>query len=122
MRRAKLVVLGLLAVLSFGSPFMEAVVTGQVETFSSFGLLETGASLILLFTWYHLDKREHDYPAGRLMNAAMLAAAVVALPIYLLRSRGWRRGTIAIGIAALYLALTFGLGELGELLGTKLGR
>ncbi|HEY5899806.1 MAG TPA: hypothetical protein VIV54_19725 [Burkholderiales bacterium] len=120
--RPKSAVLGFLAALSFMSPMVEALVTGRVETFSAYGLIETLVSLVLLFTWYHLDKRERDYRAGRLMNAGMLAAAVIALPIYLVRSRGWKQGMIAIAIAALYLALTLGLAELGELAGTKLGR
>lgn len=120
--RPKSAVLGFLAALSFMSPMVEALVTGRVETLSAYGLIETLVSLVLLFTWYHLDKRERDYRAGRLMNAGMLAAAVIALPIYLVRSRGWKHGMIAIATAALYLALTLGLAELGELAGTKLGR
>ncbi len=122
MPAAKLVVLALLAIVSFASPLTEAMIAGQVETFSAFGLVETVASLVLLFTWYHLDKRERDYRAGRLMNAGILVAAVIALPIYLLRSRGWKRGMAAVAVAALYLGFLFGLGELGEFLGLRLGR
>ena len=59
--------------------------TGQVETLSAYGLAETAASLVLLFWWYHLDKAEHDYAAGRLMNAGVLLMAVIALPIYFVR-------------------------------------
>jgi hypothetical protein len=91
--------------------------TGRVETFSGYGLAETALSLVLLFWWYHLDKADHGYHAGKLMNAGVLLLAVIALPIYFVRSRGWKRGARAIVIAALFLGATFLLSELGERLG-----
>jgi hypothetical protein len=54
------------------------------------------------------------------MNAGVLLLAVAALPIYFIRSRGWRRGARAIALAALFLGATFALGEAGERLGTFL--
>ena len=118
--RPKAIALGVLAVLSLVSPLVEMLATGHVETLSSFGLAETIASLIVLFWWYHLDKAEQNYSAGKLMNAGMLLLAAVALPIYFIRSRGWKRGSRAIGIAALFAAGTLALGELGERLGAAL--
>ena len=116
----KRLALAVLAAISFASPLIERMVTGRVELLSSFGLTETLLSLIVLFWWYHLDKAEHDYRAGKLMNAGVLLVAVIALPIYFIRSRGWKRGAITIGIAALFLAGTFVLSELGERLGAAL--
>jgi len=118
--RAKTLALLVLAALSFVSPALERAVTGRVELLSNFGLGETLLSLIVLFCWYHLDKAEHDYRAGKLMNAGVLLLAAVVLPIYLIRSRGWKRGAMAIGVALLFLAGTFVLGELGERLGAAL--
>jgi hypothetical protein len=109
-----------LAVLSFVSPAVERAVTGRVETLSNFGWAETLLSLVVFFCWYHLDKAEHDYQAGRLMNSGMLVLAAVALPIYLIRSRGWKRGAHASGVALLFLAGLFVLEELGERLGAAL--
>src|SRR2546425_4658477 len=120
MTRPKTVALIVLAVLSFASPALERVVTGRVELLSNFGLGETLLSLIVLFWWFHLDKADHNYQAGRLMNAGVLLLAAITLPIYLIRSRGWKRGAIAIGVALLLLAGTFVLGELGERLGAAL--
>jgi hypothetical protein len=118
--RAKTLALLVLAALSLVSPALERAVTGRVELLSSFGLTETALSLIVLFWWYHLDKAEHDYRAGKLMNAGVLLVAVLALPIYFIRSRGWKRGAMAIGVALLFLAGTFILSELGERLGAAL--
>src|SRR5207237_2056496 len=100
---AKTVALALLAALSLVSPALEMAITGRVETFSSYGLAETAVSLVVLFWWYHLDKAEHNYQAGKLMNAGVLLAAVLTLPVYFIRSRGWRRGARAIALAALFL-------------------
>ena len=114
----KMLALVLLALLSFTSPLAEMLVTGRVEMLSSFGLAETLASIVLLFWWYHLDKAEHRYEAGRLMNAGVLVLAAIALPVYFVRSRGWKRGGIAIGLAGAFLVLTYLLGEAGEWLGS----
>lgn len=116
----KAVALIVLAVLSFASPVLERMITGRVEALSDFGLAETLASLVVLFWWYHLDKADHNYRAGKLMNAGVLVVAAIALPIYFVRSRGWKRGAIAIGAALLFLAGAFALGELGERLGAAL--
>ena len=107
----------MLAVLSLLSPALEMAMTGRVELFSGYGLAETALSLVLLFWWYHLDKADHNYQAGKLMNAGVLLLAVVALPIYFVRSRGWKRGARAIGVATLFLGATFLLSEVGERLG-----
>jgi len=118
--RPKKIALVALAVLSFASPLAEMLATGSVEAFSTFGLVSTMVSLVLLFWWYHVDKAERGYAAGRLMNAGILVAAVVAFPVYFVRTRGWKRGGMAIGVAAAFLLATYLLGELAEWLGARL--
>lgn len=118
--KQKTLALALLAALSFASPLVERLATGRVEMLSAFGLAETLVSVVLLFWWYHVDKAEHAYSAGPLMNGGVLVLAVVALPIYFVRTRGWRRGGRTIALAAVFLLLTFLLGEAGEWLGGRL--
>jgi hypothetical protein len=120
MRKWKIAALALLAAISFLSPMVERMLTGRVDMLSNFGIAETVVSLILLFFWYHLDKAEQNYQAGKLMNAGVLLLMVLALPIYFIHSRGWQRGAFAIGVAVLFLAATFVLAELGERLGAVL--
>lgn len=120
MRRSKGIALVLLALVSFFGPFFEILVTGRVEPYGKWELAETFAALALVFWWYHVDKAEHDYRAGPLMNGGMLLAIVVAMPIYFVRSRGWKRGARATAIAAAVLAVLFALGEAGEYLATRL--
>jgi hypothetical protein len=119
-KRPKAALLLSLAAISFVAPLVEQAATGHVEPFSTYGLAEAAVSLVLLFWWYHLDKAEHAYQAGKLMNAGVLVLAVVALPIYFIRSRGWQRGTRAIAVALLFLGATLLLSEAGEWLGARL--
>jgi hypothetical protein len=119
--RFKLLALGLLALLSFAGPLGEMLITGGIEPFGKFELGETVLALVLVFWWYHLDKAETGYRAGVLMNGGMLALTAVAMPIYLIRSRGWKRGALAVAIAAAVFAVLYGLGEAGEWLGKKMG-
>jgi steroid 5-alpha reductase family enzyme len=118
--KSKLVALAVLALISLISPIVETIATGKVETFGTFGMVETAVSLVVLFWWYHVDKQERNYRAGPLMNGGVLAVAIVALPVYFIRSRGWKKGALAIGLALAFLGATLVLSELGEKLGELL--
>ena len=120
MRRSKQLALGLLAAVSFFGPFLEVLFTGGVVPLGKWELAETLVALVLIFWWYHVDKAEHGYRAGPLMNGGMLLAVVVAMPIYFIRSRGWKNGGRATLIAALVFAVLYGLGEAGEYLASLL--
>ena len=78
LRRPKPLALSTLAGISFIAPLAERWATGRVDPFSSYGLAEMALSLVVLFWWYHVDKAEHAYQAGKLMNAGVLLVAVGA--------------------------------------------
>jgi hypothetical protein len=118
--RSKNIAIALLAALSFLSPFLEAMLTGGIEALGEWEIAATLAALVLVFWWYHVDKAERGYRAGPLMNGGMLLVMVIALPVYLLRSRGWKRGAVAAAIALAVLGALFALEAAGEWLGMKL--
>jgi hypothetical protein len=118
LKAPKTIALILLGVVSLVGPFIEMLTTGKVEDFSNFDVAATLVALPLVFWWYHVDKRERDYQAGPLMNAGILVLAVVAFPIYFVRTRGWKRGAIATLLALGVFAILLGLSELGEWIGT----
>lgn len=117
MSKPKIAALVALGVLSLLGPPAEIVFTGQVEDWGPWTIGETVASAILIFWWYHLDKAERDYRAGMLMNGGMLALAALTLPIYFIRTRGWKRGALATAGAAAVLGTLLVLEEAGEWLG-----
>jgi hypothetical protein len=106
--------------VSFAGPLVEVLVTGQVEDYGRFELAETFVAIALIYWWYHADKQRHGYSAGPLLNGGVIIAAVIALPIYFVRSHGWKRGGLATLGAVIVLGITVGLGELGEMLGNAL--
>ena len=113
----KTVALLLLGLVSFAGPILETWWTGRVEPLSNFDLGFTLVAISLIFWWYHVDKRERGYRAGPLMNAGVVALSVVALPVYFIRSRGWKRGLLATLAAAAIFGILLGLDELGERVG-----
>jgi len=119
--RSKPLALGLLALVSFSGPFLEMLLTGGVAPFGKWEIGETLLALVLVFWWYHVDKAEHGYRAGPLMNGGMLLVMALALPVYLVRSRGWKRGAVAIAVATGVFLVLLGLGELGEWSAKKMG-
>ena len=116
-KTSALILLGLVSLLG---PLLERGSTGRVEPLGSFDLAITLVSIALIFWWYHADKRQRNYAAGPLMNVGVVALSMVALPVYFVRSRGWKRGLVATLFAAGILAITLGLGELGEEIGARL--
>lgn len=117
MSKPKMAVLAALGVLSLLGPIAEIAFTGRLEDWGPWTMGETLASAVLIFWWYHLDKTERDYRAGILMNGGMVALAALALPIYFVRTRGWKRGGIAIAGAVAVFAALLVLEELGGWLG-----
>jgi hypothetical protein len=115
--RPKTTALVVLGVVSVASPAVEKALTGQVDPFGPYGLADALLSLAPIFWWYHIDKHERNYRAGPLMNVGMVALVIVAMPVYLIRSRGWKRGMIASLLALALFGATLALGELGEWIG-----
>lgn len=98
------------------------LVTGRIEDFGRFAMVETLLAMVLVFWWYHVDKRSRGYRAGPLMNGGVLAAAVIALPVYFVRSRGWKGGLRATVLAVGFFLFTLLLEKAGEWLGGMLIR
>src|SRR5947207_275493 len=118
--RAKLYALAVLAAASLIAPVLEVFFTGRVEPLSVFGIAETLVGLTAIYWWYHLDKAERQYHAGPLMNVGVVALTIIALPIYFIRSRGWKRGLAATGVAVAIFGVTYALEMLGEWIGSAL--
>lgn len=106
--------------MSFAGPLIEVLVTGQVEDFGRFAMGETVIAMALVFWWFHVDKRSHGYRAGPLMNGGVLAAAAIALPVYFVRSRGWKRGMLTTLLAVGVFLVSLLLENAGEWLGKVL--
>jgi hypothetical protein len=115
--RPKLYALALLAAITLVAPIVETLMTGRVEAFSQFDLGGSFLSLLPIYWWYHLDKDETGYRAGPLLNVGVAALAIVALPVYFVRSRGWKRG----GVICLYALGVVGVLYLLETLGEFIG-
>jgi hypothetical protein len=117
LNRRKRYALALLAAITLVTPIVETLMTGRVEPFSNFDLGGSFLSLLPIYWWYHLDKDETGYRAGPLLNVGVAALAIVALPVYFVRSRGWKRG----GVISLYALGALGVLYLLETLGEVIG-
>ncbi|HXZ54996.1 MAG TPA: hypothetical protein VEH03_06025 [Burkholderiales bacterium] len=117
---AKMCALATLGAVSLLSPLLEIAVTGRSEPLGGFALADTIVSLAAIYWWYYADKEQRQFRAGPLLNVGVIALAIIALPVYFIRSRGWKRGGLATGVAAAFLAATFGLEWLGETIGTAI--
>lgn len=79
-------------------------------------------SIFPIYCWYYVDKAQMNFRAGLIQNAGVVAFAVVALPVYFTRSRGWKRGGIFILMMAVVLAISYALEEAGEAIGAAIAK
>jgi hypothetical protein len=82
-------------------PMLEMMFTGKVEDLGKWALVQNLISIPPIFWWYHV-----------------IALTIVALPIYFIRSRGWKRGSVSILKGLVVFAGVVLLGMAGEWLGT----
>ena len=115
--RVKVYALSILAAVSLLVPLVEVVMTGRSEELGTYALVQNLLSIPPIFWWYHVDKAEKGYRAGPLMNGGVGALAILALPVYFIRSRGWKRGSVSIVKGVVVVAAITLLGMLGEWLG-----
>lgn len=72
------------------------------------------AFTLLIFLWYRADTEQKAIKRSPWLNISIIALAVLALPIYFFRTRGFKGGLIAtIGMLA-YLFLSGALTGLGQ--------
>ena len=119
-RQAQFLAFALAALLTLVISAVEVAVTGRSEPFSTYSGLMSIAWIAAIYFWYHLDKRERGFPAGLLQNLAVIVVPLIGLPVYLLRSRGWKQGPIAIAVAAAVVLALGVVGVLGERVGALL--
>ena len=55
----------------------------------------------LIFLWYRIDAKQFEYPRSVALNIGVFALHFVALPYYLFRSRGLKKGFVAVGLYVL---------------------
>lgn len=109
--------LGTLALVAILVPFSEVLLTGRSEVIGRFALLEGFLLIPPVYWWYHIDKTERQYEASTLMNVCLIAFLAIALPIYFVSSRGWKRGVLAT-LGAFGVLVVIGiLGAVGATIG-----
>lgn len=80
------------------------------------GIVE-GASIVITtfftFLWYRFDSNERGYPWSVFLNIAIVAFSIIGFPYYLFRSRGFKRGFVALLLSIGFLLGTVVLSALG---------
>lgn len=104
----------LLLLISLLLPIVEMLSTGKIEILGKFAALHGGLSALAIYWWYYLDKQQLGFRSGVFQNIGMLALSFVALPVYFIRSRGWKIGSIWILKSIGFLVVMSILSILGE--------
>ena len=72
------------------------------------------AFALLLFLWYRIDSEHRSYRRSPWLNVCVIAIAIIALPYYFFRSRGFKGGAIASMIMLLMFVLSGALTVAGQ--------
>lgn len=106
-----------LLVLMFLDSFGERLIFGGSANHPRWSLATTVLFTGVLYWWYHLDKRERKFRAAPVQNAGMVGLAVVALPIYLIRSRGLKSRAVSVIWMLSFVVLLIASAWLGTVVG-----
>lgn len=82
-------------ILVFLIAFLNVTFTGRYSVPQPWKALEHLALASSVYGWYHFDKAQRQFSAGAFQNVAVVALPIVAIPVYLFRSRGAMQGTKA---------------------------
>ena len=85
---------------------------GQLLPATDLWLLPVG--IFLLFWWFVLDSKQRNYRRSPFLNVGVILFALLALPYYFFRSRGFKRGLIATGLFAVALVASSYLSTAGR--------
>jgi hypothetical protein len=69
------------------------------------------AGLTLLFLWYRADKAALGLPPSAVQDGFVVMLGAVAIPVHLIKSRGWTRGLTYLSLS---VAVVFGAFWAGE--------
>ena len=94
-QHAKTQILWAFAAISFISG-ANPVVAMSPDTVKLVELTLVFAMVFLIFLWYRLDADERGFQRSILLNVGIVMVAAVAVPYYLIRSRGWQEGPPAV--------------------------
>ena len=89
---SKQILLVAILIVVFIMSFMNTTLTGHLSAPMPWKAIEQLTLACCIYGWYHIDKVQRQYPAGALLNIAVVALSIVAVPIYLFRSRGAKQG------------------------------
>ena len=91
----------------FGALMLSALLSGIARQFMApnevvapIDILFMVVGAFLLFLWFRLDSDERNYRRSPLLNVGVISLAIVVLPYYFFRTRGFARG---FGASVLFL-------------------
>lgn len=69
----------------------------------------------LIFAWYRADAKQRGYRRPAWLDIGVILVAIVAMPYYLFRTRGFKRGLAGIALGLLLMMATGVLTGVGKL-------
>lgn len=115
MARTQTKLLAVLPVLSLVFGFLEYGPAQAPEPGSVMMSVHAISSLVIVFAWFWLDARGRAYKPSIVLMIGMLSLTVVALPYYMLRSRGLSDGLKSLALSALVFSGTMAAYRVGSL-------
>ena len=110
----------LLLIWAAVSGFLDGAVSVDWET--AILLLDAIVFAILVIQWTYFDAAELGFRLSRYFIPLMVICPgpILVMPVYFIKSRGWRRGLAACGLALAFMLLQFGISFAVLFLATQL--
>lgn len=90
------------------------IIFGLLDPFLShydqtYFLITTVVITLSIFAWFLADVHENNFPVGRAMKVFVLALSFIAVPIYLIRYKGWKVAMKSFGKFVLLFIFYIGI-------------
>lgn len=105
--------------LPFIGGIFDFAVRDKPDVYSVYGLVITFMTIGIMFWWYQKDSNKYNYKRSIFLNIMMVAITIIALPYYLVRSRGLKMGALHIILFIILIALYVASSMLGVYVGNN---
>lgn len=93
---------------------------GPRQPFSWMAIACVLLQAFLMFMWYRVDAQQKEFRRSVSLDVAVVGLAVIGLPYYLFRTRGFRGGVISTALLVLLMWLAWRLQYLGAVAAYRL--
>jgi len=104
-------------IVAFLLGLINVSMTGQFRIPTGWRAIEQLLLYALGYWWFYLDKEHRSFRSGPIQNVGVVLIPVIAIPVYMVRSRGASQGVLSILFFIVLIMAAIGAAVVGGAVG-----